>query len=215
MCPHCGRDAPIVYHGALPYCTACGGLRPPLSSPSVNLAGKPSKVGGTVAGVVGWIVLLVGLSTALGLGLLLYAVWTVAVALAIALPIVLVALVVGLVLVKGGRSLRRSGENTERTTREQALLGLAAHRGAVTAADAARALGVGVAEADAMLTALAKQEPERVAVDVDEQGLVWYRAVPAPGGDFGVRVRVGESTRADGEGGTEVEDEEERAALRR
>jgi hypothetical protein len=183
----------------------------------VNLAGKPSKVGGTVASVVGWLVLLVGLSTTLGLGLLLYAIWTVAVALAIALPSALVTLVVGLVLLTGGRSLRRSGVEAERATREQALLALAAHRGAVTAADAARALGVGVADADAMLTTLAKKEPERIAVDVDEQGAVWYRAVRAPGSDFDARVRVAESTRADAEGRTAepIEDDEERAELRR
>ena len=72
--------------------------------------------------------------------------------------------------------------------REQALLAVAARQGAVTAADAARALGIGVAEADESLTALAKRDPEHLAVDVDEQGVVWYRAV-AP-----VRARVAEPT---------------------
>ena len=103
MCPHCGRDAPIVFHGALPYCTACGALRTPLSGPSVNLAGKPARFGGAVANVVGWLVVVVGLSTALGLGLLLYALWTVALALAVALPIALVVLFVGGGLVTAGR----------------------------------------------------------------------------------------------------------------
>jgi hypothetical protein len=225
MCPHCGRDAPIVYRGALPYCTACGGLRPPLSSPSVNLAGKPSKVGGAVASVIGWLVLLIGLSTALGLGLLIYALVTAAVALAIAAPIALVVLVLGIALVKSGHALRRSGADAERATREQALLGLAAHRGAVTAADAARALDVGMAEADAMLTALAKREPERIAVDIDEQGVVRYRAVAGvlTGQEgFVPRARVLEGLRVD-EGPTgrpagsdaEVEDVEEPAELRR
>jgi hypothetical protein len=40
---------------------------------------------------------------------------------------------------------------------------------------------VGVAEADAMLTALAKREPDRVAVDVDDHGVLWYRVSAAPG----------------------------------
>jgi hypothetical protein len=184
----------------------------------VNLAGKPSKVGGAVASAIGWLVLLVGFSTALGLGLLLYALLTVAVALAIALPIALFALVAGFVILKGGRTLSRSGADAERTTLEQALLALAAHRGAVTAADAARALGVGVEEADAMLTALAKREPERVAVDIDDQGAVWYRAAnTAEGFDARVRVaqnvRVGEKKEPGGE--SEVEEEAERAELRR
>jgi hypothetical protein len=169
-----------------------------------------------VASVIGWLVLVFGLSMALGLGLLFYAIWTVAVALAIALPTALVALVVGTVLVTGGRSLRRSGADAERTTREQALLALAAHRGAVTAADAARALGVSIADADAMLTTLAKHDPEHVAVDVDEQGVVWYRAVRALGGEVDAHVRVAEGPRAE-EPGTEaeIEDEARRAELRR
>ena len=58
---------------------------------------------------------------------------------------------------------------------------MAAHKGAVTARDAAQALGVAEAEADAMLTALAKSDPDRVAVDVDDQGNVWYRVAAAPG----------------------------------
>jgi hypothetical protein len=217
MCPHCGRDAPIVYRGALPCCTACGGVRQPLSSPSLNLAGKPSKVGGTVASVVGWLVLLVGFSMALGLGLLLYALWTVALALAVALPMALVALVVGVALVIGGRSLRRSGVEAERATRDQALLALTAHRGAVTASDAARALGVGLADADAMLTRLAKEAPDRVTVEVDDQGVVWYRTAHVTGADFDARVRVAESARVGVEEGREAEDEdgETQAGLRR
>jgi spermidine synthase len=132
-----------------------------------------------------------------------------------------VALVLGIALLVSGRSLRRSGTDASRITRERALLALAAHRGAVTASDAARALGVGIADADAMLTTLAKQEPERVAVDVDEQGVVWYRAVGAPGtagAAFDARVRVAESARAKADDGTGIEaepEEEERGVLRR
>lgn len=221
MCPHCDREAPIVYRGALPYCTACGGLRSPLSSPSVNLAGKPSKVGGAVASVVGWLVLVVGLSTALGLGLLFYALATAVVALAIATPIAVVVLVLGIMLVRSGHALSRSGADAERATQEKALLALAEHRGAVTAVDAARTLGVGVATADAILTALAKREPERVAVDIDDQGVVHYRAVGVPEA-YGAHVRVTEGVRVDGgpSGGpetneTDVEEGEDRAELRR
>jgi hypothetical protein len=200
MCPHCGRDAPIVYRGALPFCTACGRPRIPLSSPSINLAGKPSKLGGVVATIVGGAVLLVGLSIALGLGFLLNAIFTPAVGLAVALPIALIVLVVGVVLLGGGHSLRRSGAARERTTREQAMLALVAHRGRVTAADAALALGVGVAEADAMLTALAKREPEGVSVEVDDQGTVWYRAAGSSGEAVGRHVRVGENIRVGSDG---------------
>jgi hypothetical protein len=195
-CLRCQKDAPIVYRGVVPYCTACGALRTPLSSPSVNLAGRPSRVGGAFASVAGWLLLVCGGSLALGIALLFVALnlWTIGVA--IALPIAIVALVVGIALVRGGRSLTTSGEQKERATVEQALLAMAAHRGAVTADEAARSLGVGPAEADAMLTALAKREPDRVAVEVDEQGVVWYRASAGPGEPI-PRVRVEPGVRID------------------
>lgn len=194
MCPHCGREAPIVYRGVIPYCTACGALRAPLSGPSVNLAGRSARVGGTFARVLGWMVLVGGGALALSVTLLALAVHALAVGLAIAVPVAVVVLAVGVALVRSGRSLRTSGVEAARSTREQALLAVAAHRGSVTAVDAARALGIGTAEADAMLTALAKRDPERVAVDVDDEGVVWYRVSAAPGEPL-PRVRVGEGVR--------------------
>jgi hypothetical protein len=212
VCPRCGQQAPIVYRGVVPYCTACGALRVPLSTHSVNLAGRSARVGGTFARVVGWLVLLFGGSLALGIALLSLALHQPAVGLAVAAPIALVVGVLSFALLRGGRSLSTSGEERGRVTREQALLAMAAHRGAVTAAEAARALGVSVAEADAMLTALAKRDPDRVAVDVDDQGVVWYRVSAAPGEpiprmriDPGVRVETGAAPAGQGE--VEVVDE--------
>ena len=95
------------------------------------------------------------------------------------------------------RPLTTAGTQAERETRTQSLLAMAAHRGAVTAADAARTLGLSVAEADAMLTDLAKGEPDRVAVDVDEQGTVWYRVASAPGEPIPrLRIDLGEGANA-------------------
>jgi hypothetical protein len=180
MCPHCGRDAPIVYRGVVPCCTACGGLRSPLSGPSVNLAGKPARVGGAVAGVAGALVLLVGLSIALMLGGLLAWLTSLGVAIAVGSPIAVVTLVMGVLLIAGGHRLRRSGVAAERTTFDQALLALAHERRRVSAGDAASALGINVAQADALLTSLAKREPERIGVDVDDQGVVWYNILGPP-----------------------------------
>jgi hypothetical protein len=181
VCPRCGQQAPIVYRGVVPYCTACGALRGPLTGPSVNLAGRPSSVGGTFASVLGWLVLVIGGSIALGVGGLLAALGLWQVGLAIALPIAVVVLVLGVVLVKSGRSLTTSGLQKAQATRDQALLAMAAHKGSVTAEEAGRALGIPTADADAMLTDLAKRDPERVGVDVDDEGVVWYRVAPAPG----------------------------------
>src|SRR5580658_10898441 len=183
-CPTCGREAPIVYRGVVPYCTACGALRAPLSAASVNLAGKPSRVGGTVASVAGGLVILVGGSIALGIALVFAAFRLVGLGLTLASPFAVVSLVLGLVLVWRGGLLRRAGARTEQTTHEQALLELVAHRGTITATDAAVALGLGIAEADDKLTALAKRHPERIAVDVDDEGLVRYR-IARLGADMG------------------------------
>jgi hypothetical protein len=183
-CPVCGRDAPIVYRGVVPYCTACGALRAPLSTASVNLAGKPATVGGLVASVAGGLVLLVGGSIALGVALVFAAFHLLGLGLALASPIALVSIVVGVVLVWRGGLLRRAGARTEQTTHEQALLELVAHRGWITATDAAVALGLGIAEADERITALAKRHPERIAVDVDDEGLVRYR-IARLGADMG------------------------------
>jgi hypothetical protein len=163
-----------------------------------------------VAGVFGWLILLFGLSIALGLGLLFAALHLIAVALVLAVPVAMVSLLLGGVLVRQGATLNREGVALARATREQALLALAAHRGSIHAVDAARALGVSVVEADAMLTDLAKRDPEHIAVDVEEQGDVAYRFVDA-------RVRVGAGPRVDvvnggEESGSIVEDEAEGGA---
>jgi hypothetical protein len=194
-CPQCGREAPIVYQGVVPHCTACGAVRPPLSNPSVNLAGKPSRIGGVVASVIGWLVLLIGGSIALGVALLFAAFGAVGVGAAIALPIAIVSLVIGIVLVRRGASLNRAGIAAERETRTQALLAVVAHRGSVTANDAAMALGVGAAEADVLLTDLAKREPDRLAVDVDEQGVVRFRLARIA--DARVRVEPADGWRSE------------------
>ncbi|MGD0677956.1 MAG: hypothetical protein ABSC94_21290 [Polyangiaceae bacterium] len=185
MCPHCGRDAPILYRGFVPLCAVCGGLRVPLSAPSVNLAGRSWRFGGTLAGVAGGSVIVIGLALAVMVGGLLALFWSLAVALTVALPLFAVVLLLGLVLIAGGRKLRRSGSNLQRATLDRALLGLTQQRGAISAAEGAAALGVSVRQADDSLTELAKREPERVAVDVDEQGVVLYRSVS--------RFRVGPS----------------------
>jgi hypothetical protein len=196
-CPLCGQIAPIVFKGVVAHCTACGAVRSPLSSASVNLAGKPSRVGSTFATVMGWLVLIFGGSTALGVTLFFLALGWTALVYGVGVPIAMLSLILGVVLLRSGRSLAKSATHTENETLRQAVLAMAAHKGAVTASDAAQALGIGVAEADALLTQLAKSDPERVGVDVDDQGNVWYRVAAGPGEPLpGIpRVRVGDGPR--------------------
>ncbi len=162
----------------VPQCTACGRPRLPLSGPSLNLAGKPARVAGAVAGVAGALVLLVGLACALAIGGLVAWFAPFGVALAMGGAIALVSSAVGISLVVGGVRLRRAGVATEQATVDQALLALAGERGAISAADAASAFGLSPRDADARLTALAKQDPERLSVEVDDLGAVLYRSGP-------------------------------------
>jgi hypothetical protein len=200
MCPRCGRDAPIVYRGVVPSCTACGAVRTPLSGPSINLAGKPARMGGAFATVLGILVLVLGGAFALAVGLLAFALSTPGVALGLSLPFALVSLVFGVLLLGGGRRLGRAGRAAEAGVREQALLALAAERGGITAADGARALGTTTRDADALLTELAKREPDRLGVDIDEQGVIWFRAA-------GVRIgsQAGPSAARPSRGGPRVD----------
>jgi hypothetical protein len=190
MCPHCRQDAPIVYRGVVPYCTACGKIRAPLTERSVTLAGRPKAVGGTVSFVLGWIVLGVGLALALGVGLLV-GMFAPTAGIAVGSMLGIIFLTIGLVMVLGGRSLRRSGAADQRDVRTAAVFALAAHRGGIlTALDVARASNIREDEADALLTHLAKTVPDRCTLEVDEHGAIFFRFANAPW-DSDPRFRVG------------------------
>ena len=148
----------------------------PLANTSVNLAGQPSKVGGTVARVFGWIVLAGGWSLAAalaGLILLLGGEWAAAV---VGGPIALIASVAAYALLRSGRELKKSGDDTEAATKNQAIFALANTRnGVLKAWDVAQMLQVTPKEGDDILTKLAKEHPDHVTVDVDDDGNILYR----------------------------------------
>ena len=148
----------------------------PLANTSVNLAGQPSKVGGTVARVFGWLVLAGGwvLAAALaGLIFLLGGEWAAAV---VGGPIALIASLIAYALLRSGRELRKSGDDTEAATKNQAIFALANTRnGVLKAWDVAQMLQVTPKEGDDILTKLAKEHPDHVTVDVDDEGNVLYR----------------------------------------
>ncbi|HXX68338.1 MAG TPA: hypothetical protein VEK07_14200 [Polyangiaceae bacterium] len=195
MCPHCGRDAPLVYRGLVPTCAACGGLRAPLSTRSVNLAGKPSRLGGAVATAAGTLVLAVGLPLAVLVGALSWLLAALlapgashaAAALVVGGSIAAAVVVAGTLLVARGRALQRAGGAERRATVNDALIQLARERGRVSAIEAAEAIGISAAEADALLTDLAKTQSDRIALDLQDDGRLSYRAVDA-GGESALRV---------------------------
>jgi hypothetical protein len=182
MCPFCRQRAPLVYRGVVPFCTGCGRVRAPFSGASVNLAGQPSKVGGAVTRVIGWMVLVIGLVFALFAGLLAGAVATVATGFAFGVPLALLFGIFGMLLLRGGQKLQSAGENVQRVTREQAAFAVASQQGGVVSIPAvAHALNITETEADALLTHMAKTDSDRVAMDVDDEGAIYFRMSEIPG----------------------------------
>jgi len=150
----------------------------PFATKSVNLAGQPSKVGGTLARVFGWISLLGG--TLIGLGT-----WGTCHSILgpgevasyiISIPILLVSWILATVLLRSGKQLVKSGADTEKSTRNQAIFAIANTRGGVVMPnDVAAALGITPIEADKILTDLAKEHPDHVSIDVDDNGTIYYK----------------------------------------
>ena len=182
MCPRCRQNAPIVYRGVNAFCTACGAPRSPLTSGSVNLAGQPSKVGGQITRVFGWIVLVVGTLLAAGSLAMCGAMFGMAAAAPyiFSVPLALVTWVLSYYLLKGGKQLEQSGVDTQKATRTQAVFALANTRGGmVTPNDLAQAIAVSPKEADDILTAMAKEISDHVSIEVDDNGVIYYRFAAA------------------------------------
>lgn len=182
MCPRCRQNAPIVYRGVNAFCTACGAPRSVLTPGSVNLAGQPSKVGGAITRVLGWIVLVVGTLVAAGTLAMCGSLVGMAAAAPyiLSVPIALVTWVLSYFLLKGGKQLEQSGTDAQKATRTQAVFALANNRGGVvTAHDLAQAIGVMPTEADDILTAMAKEDSDHVSIEVDDNGNIYYRFAAA------------------------------------
>ena len=174
-CPKCGQHAPIVLRGLDSRCAACGAPRFLLAAPNVALAGKPSKLGGTAASIAGVSVLVLGLSLAVGLFFLLSAFLPPAVGWAFAVPTAAASLLFGILLLLGGRRLHRSGTARQLQVQLDAVRSMVQHRrGPISAAQVASSLELAEAEADALLTQLAREKATAVTVDVDAQGHVVY-----------------------------------------
>jgi hypothetical protein len=153
----------------------------------VNLAGRPAKVGGSIAKVLGWLTLALGLAAAAVVGALLQVIFPAGVAgWIVGGVIATLALALGVILLISARKLHVAGTGTERDAAVAAISALAARQGgAVSAEDVGRALRLPVDRADALLTALAKEQGERFRLEVDDAGRLLY-FVDTPG----VRVRV-------------------------
>lgn len=177
ICPHCKQDAPTVVRGLRATCTACGAPRSLLDGETpVNLAGQPSRLGGGVASILGWFVLLGGVITAIAIGALFQALFpTVILGYVVGGFLAGMSLLFGLGLIFGGRKLQQSGDERSRSAREQVVFTLASRRGgAITAHELALALAIPEPEADALLTEMAKRPDGRVTLEVEDDGTLRY-----------------------------------------
>jgi hypothetical protein len=152
-------------------------VRLPLVAKSTNHAEKPRIIGGAVTRAFGWAVLAGGIALGLALLGILQAIFPAGFAgFAVGGPIIVIAAVLGTLLLRGGRSLESTGIAEQRQTRTDAVFSLADNRaGIVTASDVAGALGMSAPEADTLLTELAKDRPDHVTLEVDDQGGIFYR----------------------------------------
>lgn len=195
VCPHCHQNAPIVYKGVFAFCAACDQPRAPFSAKALNFAGQPAKLGGRVGRVVGALVLIFGLLLAAALTLFFQLLWPAAnVGYALGLPLALISVVVGVLFLFASRRLRRSGADAERQAKVEAIYALAVHRGGtLTAKDVAGSLQLDANNVEALLSELAKTEPDHVALELDADGQPFYLFThagtrPHP---FGAKYRVG------------------------
>jgi hypothetical protein len=175
-CPKCRQRAPIVLRGLESRCAACGASRFLLAAPNVGLAGQPSRIGGIAATILGIAVLVLGLSLSVGVWFLFQAFMsTTALSWAFAVPTAAASLFWGLLLLFGGKKLRRSGEDRQQQVQLDAVKAMVQHRrGPISALEAARALELPEPQVDALLQRLARERATAVTLDVDEQGHVVY-----------------------------------------
>jgi hypothetical protein len=176
-CPKCGQNAPTRVRDFRVYCTACSYERGPLSGGGLTMplemVGKPSQFGGIASRILGFIALavtaaIVALTTTAAIA------FSSALLGALAVIVAIFGGIPGFLLVRGGKKLEQQGDRAQHDAREQALVSAAKTRGGfITATDAAGVLNVQVAEADAILTAIAK-EGSRAHVEVDSSGVIKY-----------------------------------------
>lgn len=179
-CPHCNQHAPIRLEGVGAICTACGQTRSVFAGTSLDLAGKPQKVGGIAARIAGWLGLALGTFASVTVGgiVAMLGKWLAdypTPGYVIGGVMWLCTLAFSLFAIVGGRKLSAAGKSAEQKKQRQAIFALARHKsGVVRASDAAASLGVSRQEADILLTALARETQTNILVDIDEDGGLLY-----------------------------------------
>jgi hypothetical protein len=173
----------------------------PLSAAGVNLAGKPAKLGGKVAAVVGWSVLGVSLAIALVVGALLQAIFAGAfIGWTVGLVIAAMGGAAAWALLMGGKFLQKTGDRAAVDARRGAVRALAENqKGILRVPMVAQALGLKPAEAETLLTDMAKDPETGMTLEIDADGKLYFRVLelateapwPPPGVTLGAPANAG------------------------
>lgn len=201
-CPHCHAVAAVIRRGRITVCAACGKPRTGTvviggeKSGAIVPASQPGREASTRAMLTrargrGQRALgVLALATGVLMATLAAAVLPGSFGLVFAIAIALLGAGAGALSLRAGARAMRAAEEAENRAREAAVLELAAERGgALTATEVAKALGVSVDDADAMLTGMVG-DGTHVSVDVDEEGVVRFVFRELVGAKAPVRVRV-------------------------
>lgn len=175
ICPSCRQDVAPIVRGVRSYCTSCGAQMPFDAAPeAVNVAGQPAKVGSGIVRVLGSLVLAGGFVLAAILALIASAISATPL-FYVAGFFAVVATIIATPLFFAGKKLSDAGDEKKRAAAEKAVFALAAQRrGVLTASVVSRALEIHETEADALLTALAKDPDGRVSLEVDDNCTLTY-----------------------------------------
>lgn len=118
---------------------------------------------------------MLGVSFATGLWFLLQWLFSAAVGWAFAVPIAVASLLFGSLLMFGGRKLRQRGVARRERVQLEAVKAMVQHRKTpISALEVATSLQLPEAQADALLTRLAREQATAVTVDVDAEGHIVY-----------------------------------------
>ncbi len=185
-CPHCHAVAAVIPRGGITVCAACGKPRTgtvvlgggqsasivPASHDgrAASTSAMLSRARGRVQRGFGILSLGAGVLTAVLAAALLPG----ALGIGLAVAAGLLGVGVGALSIRAGAKSMQGGDREELRARETAVIELAEQRGgALTATDVAKAFGMRLDDADALLTQMVG-DGSRISVDVDDEGVVRY-----------------------------------------
>lgn len=173
VCDSCGQPAPTLIRGGKVVCSGCGATRGPLAGVPLNMVGSAHRAGAIVTGVLAWGMILAGLAVGATVGLVVGLISGLVPALVAGVLFGGLGGAAGALTLWGSKTLSQRGQEKHDAATEQSVLAMAATRkGAVTTLQVAQNLGVTLAEADRVLTAMSQKG--RATVEINAEGLLQY-----------------------------------------